>query len=1003
MSRRRKLARRGWGCVFGLAWQGVAVAMTFGAANAADGTGTDFFERKIRPLLAEYCLSCHGPEKQKGGLRLDSPAGIRGGGESGVIFQAGNPDESRLIRAVRYLDPDFQMPPKQRLSERQVADLTTWVKLGAPLPADEAASAVRPVRKEFQITADDRAYWAYQPVRRPRTPARVPAIDALIGEELHSRGIRPNPPATPRELVRRVYFDLLGLPPSPEVVAAYESDPAPDRYERLIDRLLAMPQYGERWGRHWLDVVRFAQSNGYERDGEKLLAWRYRDYVIRAFNDDKPYDRFIQEQIAGDELEDATAESVVATGFQRLGVFDDEPDDKLAAEFEALDDVLSTTGAAFLGLTIGCARCHDHKFDPIPQADYYSLLAFFRGVRPFESARSSFESPGFAPLAAPRDVRHWLSGLAAQEKPLQERLAAATNAEEKKRVELELKKLSEQTPFEWTLAVREAGPTPPPTRIFHRGNTATPGAEVQPAFLRVVTTEPPRLPARTVDATSSGRRLALAKWIASPQNPLTARVMVNRLWQHHFGRGLVKTTTDFGRAGIPPTHPRLLDWLAAEFVEGGWSVKRMHRQILLSATYRQSSRADNPQALAADPGNTLLWHQNLRRLEGESVRDTILSIAGTLNHEMGGRGFFPHLGGEVLAGQSRPGLDWDVSTAAERNRRSVYAYVRRTMAIPLLENFDYNNTTSPLGERAVTTVAPQALMLLNDDFLQQQAAALARRIVGEAGGDTDRQIERAYQLAVNRTPSARELVIAKGLWQRQTSAFAAQAAQIRFHPDVASALATDYFLHLRADQFLVGPEPGWNYHRGFWAPPYESIRVVDRQRGPFALWSGARFADGAIKTRLLFSGSTELAGLLFRASAKDDLAQGYELRFDVRQQRVQWLRHEKESVVVLTAPARIPTGEAIEVKIEFAGPQLRVWLQRDATPVLVGVDAHPILDAGLAGVRTWGGALSLDQLTFQPDGGAAQVVAGEPVSPEQRALASVCLLILNLNEVVYVD
>ena len=773
-----------------------------------------------------------------------------------------------------------------------------------------------------------------------------------------------------------------------------------------MDRLLASPQYGERWGRHWLDVVRFAQSNGYERDGEKLLAWRYRDYVIKAFNDDKPYDRFVKEQIAGDELPDATAESVVATGFQRLGVFNDEPDDKIAAEFDALDDVLSTTGAAFLGLTIGCARCHDHKFDPIPQADYYSLLAFFRGVRPYESARSSFDSPGFAPLAAPRDVREWLVERNAKAKPLRDQLAATKDDAEKKRLTQEIKKIGDDAPFEWTLAVRERGPIPPPTHLLVRGNSSTPGAEVAPAFLRILSSEKPSLSTPGADALSSGRRLALAEWIASPQNPLTARVMVNRVWQHHFGNGLVKTTTDFGRAGTPPTHPELLDWLAAEFIASGWSVKKLHKLILLSQAYRQSSRAENERALAADAANHLLWRQNLRRLEAEAVRDTVLSVAGTLNPQMGGRGFFPHLGGEVLAGQSRPGLDWELSDDAEKSRRSVYAYVRRTMAIPLLESLDYSNTTSPLAERGTTTVAPQALMLLNDDFMQRQAAAFAERLVREAGGDPARQIQRAYQLAVNREPAPRESEIARAHLQRQTASFAALASRITFQLDVASALSTDYFAKLQPAQFLAGPRDGWSYHRGTWAGAYEGIRVVDRQRAPFALWKGATFTDGVIEARLLLPASSEFAGVLLRAAADGDGCRGYEVVFDPRAQRIALRRHAPEPATLAEAGARIPVGKSFPIAIQIVGSQIRVSLHGEPQPVLDVRDDQPIPTAGQIGVRTWGGSLSLDELSLTtPAGGGEKRIAvpSGADDPARRALKSFCLLLLNLNETIYVD
>ena len=987
-------------------------------------TDRHFFETRVEPVLSESCYKCHShqADRIKGKLMLDSREGLLLGGNTGPAIVPGKPDDSLLIEAIRYADQDLQMPPPDHggmLTTQQIADLTEWVRRGAPDPRVPAMTAGGKA-----YGGAGKAHWAFQAVVKPAVPAVADhswgqsPVDDFILARLEAEGLHPNPTADKRTLLRRVTFDLIGLPPTEAEIQAFIADTSPGAYAKVVDRLLASPHYGERWARYWLDVTRYSDTKGdapKRNDPRYPYAWTYRDYVIDAFNADKPYDRFVQEQIAGDELPDATAASVAATGFQRLGVFDDEPDDRLAAEFEALDDVLSTTGAAFLGLTLGCARCHDHKFDPIPQADYYSMLAFFRGVRPFESSRSSFDSAGFAPFAAPREVQAWQAGLSGQLEPLQHQLAAATGEKEKKQLTQEIQRLKENAPFEWTLAVREGGPKPPDTHILIRGNTATPGAAVEPAFLRILDPAKPSLPTPAADAPSSGRRLALARWITDPKNPLTARVMVNRVWQHHFGRGIVTTTTDFGRAGMPPTHPQLLDWLASEFIEHGWSVKHLHRVILRSATYRQSSRTENPDALAADPGNTLLWRQNLRRLEAEAIRDTILSVAGTLNRQMGGRGYFPHLGGEVLAGQSRPGLDWDVSTEAERHRRSVYTYVRRTMAIPLLENFDYNNTTSPQGERPTTTVAPQALMLLNDDFLHQQAEALAQRVtreVNDAGGASNatdagpRLIQRAYQLALNRLPTARELDLAHRLWQRQATAFAALSTRLSFRPDIASALATDYFARLRTNEFLVGPTHGWNYHRGYWAPGYESIRVVDRQRAPFALWPGARFTNGRMEARIQLASSTEFASLLLRTQVSDDVAQGYEVRFDGREQRLSLVRHGKELVTVATAAAPLPVGTMIPVQIEADGARVRVWLNSHTQPVLDTVDPQPWLTAGNVGVRTWGGALEMEDLTLQlTDGGPGERVHVSPHHPDpaHRALQAVCLLILNLNEVVYVD
>jgi cytochrome c553 len=407
--------------------------------SAADLT---FFENKIRPLLADQCYSCHSvkAEKTKGGLRVDSLESLLKGGDSGPALVPGDAEKSLLIKAVRYVDPDLQMPPKgKKLSERQIADLTQWVKAGAPWPETDKA-AVRPTKVSHEIAEKDRSWWAFQPIRRPEPPLVtrksqiVNPIDSFIRAELDAKHLKPNPPATKRELIRRAYFDLIGLPPTPEQIAAFEKDKSPDAWAQLIDHLLSLPQYGERWGRHWLDVARFAQSNGYERDGEKPESWRYRDYVVRAFNEDKPYDQFIREQIAGDELERVTFDSIIATGFHHLGVRDDEPDDKRMAEFDELDDMLSTTGSAFLGLTIGCARCHEHKFDPIPQADYYSLLSFFRNIRLYESPKYTLDSANYVPLAEPAKLAEWRSARDARVKALEDKVAAAKDEAEKKKL-----------------------------------------------------------------------------------------------------------------------------------------------------------------------------------------------------------------------------------------------------------------------------------------------------------------------------------------------------------------------------------------------------------------------------------------------------------------------------------------------------------------------------------------------------------------------------------------
>jgi hypothetical protein len=596
-------------------------------------------------------------------------------------------------------------------------------------------------------------------------------------------------------------------------------------------------------------------------------------------------------------------------------------------------------------------------------------------------------------------VKQWLADQAGNPKP---QSVASGGAGEESAAKPRRKNLlpPKNSPFEWTLAVRESGGTPPPTRVLIRGNAATEGAEVEPAFPAVLSAEKPNITV-AANASSSGRRLALASWIAAPQNPLTARVMVNRVWQHHFGKGIVRTTTDFGRAGSPPTHPELLDSLAAAFIDGGWSIKKLHRLIMLSQTYRQSSKADRAEGFAADPGNDLLWHQNLRRLEAEAVRDSVLCVTGSLNPVMGGRGFFPHLGGEVLAGQSRPGLDWEVSSSAEQARRSVYAFVRRTMAVPFLETFDYNNTTSPLPERAVTTVAPQALMLLNDGFMHAQAVAFAERLLREAGDKPIAQITRSWQLALNRAPSPQETKTAADWLERQTKAFTALSSRLAFRPDVAAALATDYFPKLSPSQFLTGPAEGWNYYRGHWAPPYEGIRVVDREIGPFALWQGGMLKDGAVSAKVTLSSPVELAGLLFRASAQGDEVRGYEVVLDPRRQKITLRRDGPKPVELASAAARLPIGEPFPLTVECGDTRVQVRLHD--TVILETVDPEPIVAEGRIGVRTWGGAVWLDSLTLHPEGAAGIAVPSGDPPPARQALQSLCLLVFKLNEFLYVD
>lgn len=651
---------------------------------------------------------------------------------------------------------------------------------------------------KFTISESDRGYWAFQPVVRPQVP-RLPGprpganpIDAFILAKLNEKNLSMNPLAPPREMVRRASFDLLGLPPSPEEVAESEREPSIEAWEKLVDRFLASPHYGERWARHWLDLVRYAESNGYERDGPKPNAWRYRDYVIRSFNSDKPYDQFIREQLAGDEIAEdlfadgnadigAWRDAIIATGFYRLHVWDDEPDSTVAAEYDDLDDIMVATSTTFLGLTVGCAHCHDHKFDPISQADYYSMLSFFRSIDPYGLHKTGGGGRGTGkierPLARHSDVQRWEKEKQERINALQARLADANDSEAKKRFEGELKKAKETAPpFEFALAVAENDPAPKPTHILARGDAHSPRNEVSPAFPVVLGLPAPGLSERAAGAPSTGRRRLLADWIASPQNPLAARVMVNRLWQRHFGVGIVSTPDDFGQTGLRPTNRPLLDYLAAEFVASGWSIKRMHKLIMTSRAYRMSSATAQPAALSSDESNVLLWRQNLRRVEAEVIRDTMLAVTGTLNCKQGGPSVFPTLPKEVHNTQDSSGKGWADSPVTEQNRRSIYLVVKRALKVPLLECLDFANSSSPVGARPVTTTAPQALMLLNDSFVQTQARHLAARLTREADGEVGR-IKRGFALVLQRAPSASELASARSLISEQRNRAGAEKKQ----------------------------------------------------------------------------------------------------------------------------------------------------------------------------------------------------------------------------------
>jgi len=939
-----------------LFFAGVILAGTLSAQELSDAAKVEFFDQKVYAILKDNCFKCHGGEKKlKGQFRLTSREGLLAGGEIGPAINLKEPQKSLLLDMLSYRDGDHEMPPKAKLPQAQIDILTQWVKLGAPFnPKLEIVGNDVPHKlPNTQINAHTKAYWAYQKIQPPPTPKVADedwgrsAIDAFVFDRLARNKLTPNGPADRRQLIRRAYYDLIGLPPSPEEVAAFAKDSSPNAFGKIIDRLLAMPQYGEKWGRHWLDLVRFAETNGYERDSRKDLIWKYRDYVIRAFNEDKPYDRFIMEQIAGDELPDKTGDSITATGFYRLGIWDDEPADRPLARYDYLDDILRTASETFLGMTVGCARCHDHKIDPIPQKDYYSLLSFFSDISPHGKGKTNhvpitgakakaemetkraeqqkqiqhirtkidpieeqlldelakknpslrdkapkdtkklnnpyalpdasrgkgqiweytFANPGDNWFEIAFDDQSWKkdwSGFGTRGTPgshvrtewktsdiwlrkdfrlveipgklvlrihhdedaqvyMNGKLVKTLTGHSNRYIDMDITeasldvlqtgrntiaihckqttggqyidagllvdynitpvpllarlhgkvilgdaKLAEYNQLhqqlttleqqklevkeEFAMAVGERGRQK--TWVLKRGNPQLQGEEVVPAFPQILSASEVKIPEGYDTGKTSGKRRVLADWIANKNNPMTAKVMANRLWQHHFGRGIVRSSNNFGHIGDQPTHPELLNWLAAELVDGGWRLKRMHKLIMMSRTYQMAS-SGNQAALATDPNNDFFWRFDMRRLTAEEIRDSILTLTGQLNLKMAGPSIYTEIPAEVAKTASRPGAAWGRSSKEDAVRRSVYIFVKRSLHEPFLASFDWADTDNTCDVRFVTTVPTQTLTMMNSKFLNDSAEKLAARLEEEQPNDTSAQVTRAITLATSR-PATKE-------------------------------------------------------------------------------------------------------------------------------------------------------------------------------------------------------------------------------------------------------
>ncbi|HSI11865.1 MAG TPA: DUF1553 domain-containing protein [Chthoniobacter sp.] len=746
-----------------------SVPQTGGVEFVSEPTAeqTAFFENKIRAVLVERCYECHSAkaEKLKGALLLDSRAGVMKGGDTGPAITPGDSDASLLIQAVRYGDKDLAMPPKKKLPAEEIAALEEWVKMGAPDPRTNDTVAAVKARKSIDWTKA-REWWSLHALASPQPPVvadeawPVNDLDRFVLARIEQAGLHPAPDAEKRALIRRATYDLLGLPPTPEEVGAFLADDSSNAFEKVVERLLASPHYGERWGRHWLDVVRYADTAGDNSDFPIPQMHRYRDWVIGAFNRDLPYNEFVREQIAGDLLpgsnEAETQERIIATGYianaRRFGSrVTDYP------QHLTIEDTIDNFGRAFLGLTINCSRCHDHKFDPITTEDYYALYGIFHSTRyPWPGIELEQSQRDLTPLASAEEVSAFQkqktegqAQLDAKVKQLEEELKAAQDTA-KEPLQAQLKNAKETAkkfnrtppPYELAYAVAEAAKRED-AAIQQKGDPAKPGATVRRHFLTVFGGTP--LPS---DDQSSGR-LRLADWLLDKDNPLPARVMVNRIWLHHFGKGIVPTPNDFGKQGKPPTHPELLDWLAARFVSQGWSTKDMHRLIMLSHTYRLSSTRDTD-ALAKDVNNELLAAFPRNRLDAESIRDTLLLLGGSLDLTPGGAHPFPPQT-EWAFTQHKPFKD-----VYDTNKRSVYLMTQRIQRHPYLAIFDGADPSTSTPQRAASTTPLQALYLLNNPLVHEQSRCLAERLVNERSDDAAR-LQLACQLTLSRPARPEEI------------------------------------------------------------------------------------------------------------------------------------------------------------------------------------------------------------------------------------------------------
>jgi len=719
---------------------GASVCFPAVAAQQLTPAQSQFFENKVRPIFVDNCYKCHSAraEKVKGSLYLDTREGLLKGGESGPAIVPGNPDKSLLIKAVGYTDQDLQMPPRgAKLSDQQIADLTTWVKMGAPDP--RVASATGSTNHINYTTARD--HWSFKPVQNPAVPdvhdpswGKTP-IDAFIAAKLEAKGMKPNPTADKRTLIRRATFDLIGLPPTQQEIGDFLNDDSPQAFEKVVDRLLASPHYGERWGRYWLDTARYADTKGTVKkqleDEHYPYAWTYRDYVIRAFNDDKPFNQFILEQIAADQIVKGTNQpNVAAMGFLTDGERFNENNNDI------INDRIDVVTKGFLGLTVTCARCHDHKFDPIPTRDYYSLHGIFNSsleVSPIAIGKINVADTNYQAYARSNAFfEKEIAALDAQRRLVRtNRLAVKAVIDQITKVRADWSRLEMTDPAAPPRAMIMVDKTKPAdSPVFIHGEAENRGPIAPREFLEILS------PNRTPFRYGSGR-LELAQAIASPANPLTARVIVNRIWLHHFDAGIVTTPDDFGNQSAPPSHPELLDYLATQFMQNGWSIKKLHRLIMLSSVYQESSD-NSPRYAQIDPENRLLWRANIRRMDFEEVRDSMLLIGGKLDETMYGRpvnlGSYPY-----------------------STRRTIYGYIDRLNVPEVYNQFDFANPEITMGKRYETIVPQQCLFLMNSPLVVEQARNLVERQDFQSLTNDESRVNLLYELVYQREATPVEI------------------------------------------------------------------------------------------------------------------------------------------------------------------------------------------------------------------------------------------------------